>query len=261
MNKWVTEGVTVFKWTSWFKHVLRPHRFAMIPPTGLKIDWSVFRPDKYYLHVYQTKIERGRNDLRTLHSRSIAKSLNENWRSQYWPRSIDLDTAGVHRNRTYTQYPRARQQLTSDSYTRRTNTTSRHTSSFRQRKKNLRRSRLIAHHPEDIKNSDKLKHESWKQNKQYSTRYWRQNSTRTRRNSWASSKPDSLRTGSHRNERTRRRTRTAEWSDNDQSKNSTKARSNLSTVESRYNSYEDLTRVIQQISKDVSILKRRLDSK
>ena len=128
----------------------------MTPPTGLKIDWSVFRPDKYYLHAYQTKIERGPNDLRTLHSRSIAKALNENWRSQYWPRSIDIDTVSVHRNRTYyKQYPSPEWQSPSDSNTRKTNSTSRQSSSFRRRKENFRRSRFNAHHVEDIKNSRK----------------------------------------------------------------------------------------------------------
>ena len=38
VEKWVTEGVTVFKWQPWYNHVLRRHRFAMLPPNGWEID-------------------------------------------------------------------------------------------------------------------------------------------------------------------------------------------------------------------------------
>ena len=91
VNKWVTEGVTIFKWDSRFQHMLRPHRFAMRPNHLSQIDWKIFNPNKYYIHVYQTKIDIGSGDLRTLQSRSIAQYLFQNWNSQYWPRTVDIN--------------------------------------------------------------------------------------------------------------------------------------------------------------------------
>ena len=102
VSKWVTEGVTVFRWDSSFRHVLRPHRFAMKPYNTPTIDWHVFKPYKYYIHVYQTKIERGWKDLRTLSSRSIAQHLRLQWNSHYWPRITDikmLESMGPSRGR------------------------------------------------------------------------------------------------------------------------------------------------------------------
>ena len=52
VSKWVSEGVTVFRWDDTIRHVLRPHRFAMRPYNTPRIDWRVFRPNKYYIHVY-----------------------------------------------------------------------------------------------------------------------------------------------------------------------------------------------------------------
>ena len=97
--KWVTEGVTVFKWKPHHRHILRRHRFAI---RSLKPGWmdrKVFKPTKYYIHVYQTKIERAWNDLRTLHSRTMAQHLSQNWGRQYWPRSIDIKLIQNERTR------------------------------------------------------------------------------------------------------------------------------------------------------------------
>ena len=91
VSKWVSEGVTVFRWDDTFRHVLRPHRFAMRPYNTPRIDWRVFRPNKYYIHVYQTKIERARSDLRTLSSRAIAQHLRHQWSAHYWPRTTDIN--------------------------------------------------------------------------------------------------------------------------------------------------------------------------
>ena len=109
--KWVTEGVTVFKWHPQFRHILRPHRFAMRTPNASSIDRKVFKPNKYYIHVYQTKIERAWKDLRTLHSRSIALHLNKHWGDRYWPRSVDIKLIQAERmnvgprNRSFRSLP------------------------------------------------------------------------------------------------------------------------------------------------------------
>ena len=100
VQKWVAEGVTVFKWGSGFEHILRPHRFSMKPLQGSKIDWSVFKQDKYYIHVYQTKIDRGCRDLRTVHSKTIAQNLSQNWPAQYWPRLVDIRLINSRTNTT-----------------------------------------------------------------------------------------------------------------------------------------------------------------
>ena len=100
VQKWVAEGVTVFKWGSGFEHILRPHRFSMKPLQGSKIDWSVFKQDKYYIHVYQTKIDRGCRDLRTVHSKTIAQNLSQKWPAQYWPRLVDIRLIDSRANTT-----------------------------------------------------------------------------------------------------------------------------------------------------------------
>ena len=60
------------------------HRFAILPPRG-----GCRRPlrtDRYYVHVYQTKIGRQR---RTLHSKRIATELERKYGKSYYPRELD----------------------------------------------------------------------------------------------------------------------------------------------------------------------------
>ena len=62
----------------------------MRPYNNTRIDWRVFKSDKYYILVYQTMIEKGWHDLRTLSSRSIAQHLWVQWNTHYWPRTSDI---------------------------------------------------------------------------------------------------------------------------------------------------------------------------
>ena len=66
VRKWTTEGVSVFKFEKEYEHILQRHRFAMMPPNGEKICRGDLRYDKYYIRIYQTKINRGKNDIRWL---------------------------------------------------------------------------------------------------------------------------------------------------------------------------------------------------
>ena len=125
----------------------------MNPLQGSQIDWSVFKKDKYYIHVYQTKIERSWKDLRTVHSKSIARYLSQNWPSQYSPRLVDIklieakaNTTGANRHQSSaTSYrPRSRisdprnrinQQDTSEASTLRTRRSANTSNSNSQRRK------------------------------------------------------------------------------------------------------------------------------
>ena len=270
VSKWVTEGVTVFKWESWYRHILRPHRFAMIPPTGHEINWSVFRPDKYYVHVYQTKIERSWNDLRTLHSRSIAKQLNENWGQQYWPRSVDVDSTEIrkrkidHRgslDKTFQnrRWLRSRQQIASDTHTRESNLSSKNSISSRKRREKLRKNYFKRNRIIDRNNSTRLRQPRWGVT-HLSNRRRIQTPIRKRRGSWASLERQSSRTNTIRYQEARRRTRRADFSENEQSNYSVGTRGNTFTGRSRYEKFDDLTNAIKQMSKDISLLKSKLNT-
>ena len=90
-QRWSSEGVTVWKWDRKYKHILKPHRLAVLPKPGVECNFRALRPDRFYVHVYQTKIEFKRYNLRTLKSRIIAKELAKRWAKSYLPRSIDTD--------------------------------------------------------------------------------------------------------------------------------------------------------------------------
>ena len=72
IRKWVTQGVAVYQFAENHKHILRYHRFAVLPPDGEPVCRGEIKADKYYIHVYQTKIDKGDGDLRTLNSREMA---------------------------------------------------------------------------------------------------------------------------------------------------------------------------------------------
>ena len=256
-EKWVAEGVTVFKWSSRFEHILRPHRFSMKPLQGSQIDWSVFREDRYYIHVYQTKIERGRKDLRTLHSKTIAQYLSQNWHSQYWPRVIDIKlieakakSRGVNRYQSSTtsyrprsrilDYPHSRknQQDASEASTLRTRLSTNNSNSNDLRRQRNRRTRVFKRRAaEDISQSELL-------DSQFQQRL---------RDGWR-------RQGARRN---RRRLRTSQLNNSHREKMAHQTDRPTHGAErnrvKRSNELDDILAAIQRVSRDVNLLKTRID--
>jgi len=90
MRKWVTNGVTVYQFQDGYNHVLRRHRFAVVPPTSDKVCRGDLRPDRYYIHVYQTRVQTSNGDLKWLRSKEIAKHLWRTWGNSYYPRRQDI---------------------------------------------------------------------------------------------------------------------------------------------------------------------------
>ena len=89
-EKWATEGVTAYRWESNYNHVLKPHRFSVLPREASNINWGIFNPHRWYIHVYQTKIESRPTAYRTIHSRWVAKQLDARCGKSYFPREIDF---------------------------------------------------------------------------------------------------------------------------------------------------------------------------
>ena len=83
--RWGTEGITVYKPIKEMptSTVVR-HRFAMLPPKGTYR--RRLKTDRYYIHVYQTKIGDQR---KTLQSRKMAQELRRRYREYYYPREVD----------------------------------------------------------------------------------------------------------------------------------------------------------------------------
>ena len=79
MRKWVSEGVTVYQFAKGYQHVLREHRLAVIPPEGEKVCRGEMRSDRFYIHIYQTKINRSGGDMRSLNSREMAEVLSRDF--------------------------------------------------------------------------------------------------------------------------------------------------------------------------------------
>ena len=98
-KKWVGEGVPVYKWSEAYKNILRRHRFAMLDPNKWERKYDTINPERYYVHVYQTKIENQHNELKTLNSRMIAKHLRETWPDLYYPREIDIWKENIKRTK------------------------------------------------------------------------------------------------------------------------------------------------------------------
>ena len=99
---WRGEGVSVYKPNS--ERDSRPivrHRFAInlsytVPRTKL-------RTDRYYIHVYQTKIGPER---RTLRSKEMVQELQRKFKTTYWPRIVDTQGRRHHRNTDGRRKPR-----------------------------------------------------------------------------------------------------------------------------------------------------------
>ena len=83
---WRGEGVTIYQPSGErLNRPIVPHRFAI--NLGQQSRSSGLRTDRYYIHVYQTKIGPER---RTLRSKEIAQEINRRWRKVYFPRPIDI---------------------------------------------------------------------------------------------------------------------------------------------------------------------------
>ena len=86
---WRSWGVTVYNPAR--DRTIRtivPHRFAIKPKQNIMT--GRLRTDRYYIHVYQTKIGTSR---RTLSSKGIARELNRRFREVYMPRKIDIQNS------------------------------------------------------------------------------------------------------------------------------------------------------------------------
>ena len=82
---WRGEGVSVYKPTS--DRVTRPivpHRFAI--NLTYTVPRSQLKTDRYYMHIYQTKIG---PDRRTLRSREMVQEMKRRFKKLYWPRPVD----------------------------------------------------------------------------------------------------------------------------------------------------------------------------
>ena len=62
----------------------------MMAPENSESFFEQLLPDKWYVHVYQTKIKIEQNNWKTLSSRKMAKYMNNTWRGIHWPRNVDL---------------------------------------------------------------------------------------------------------------------------------------------------------------------------
>ena len=82
---WRSEGVTVYNPSRNLPNrTIVPHRFAIKPIQNT--NRCSLRTDRYYIHVYQTKVGSSR---RTLSSKGIAEELRTRFGGVYMPREID----------------------------------------------------------------------------------------------------------------------------------------------------------------------------
>ena len=69
-----------------------PHRFAInLTNTAQR---AKLRTDRYYMHVYQTKIG---PDRRSLKSREMVQEMQRRFKEFYWPRLVDTQSRGLGR--------------------------------------------------------------------------------------------------------------------------------------------------------------------
>ena len=237
VRKWISEGVTVFRWAESFRHVLRPHRFAMRPYNTSRINWRVFKPDKYYIHVYQTKIERGRNDLRTLSSRSIAQHLRHQWNAHYWPRTTDINML-ESMSTTKGRYMRQRT-LEADRRKERLNS---HSDLSSVRRNPVRRRRRRRRRQLETESSSNTRGEPW----------------RSERTDLLSEERRPNMIGMPERQTTRRRARRR---DIGRKRQRTKSKPSQITEKCRPHDLADLLDAIQRVSKDVNQLKRKIELK
>ena len=80
----------------------RAHRFAVNPPKGFNGKCNPLRVGKFYSHIYQTKVQVGR-ELRTLRSKQMALEMKKTFGNDYRPRKFDLQVRSIQ------NHPAARQ--------------------------------------------------------------------------------------------------------------------------------------------------------
>ena len=85
---WRGEGVSVYKPTSRREtRPIVPHRFAINSTNTAQR--TKLRTDRYYMHVYQTKIG---PDRRALKSREMVQEMPRRFKELYWPRLVDTQS-------------------------------------------------------------------------------------------------------------------------------------------------------------------------
>ena len=92
IEKWGTQGVTVYRFDNTYEHILQEHRFAVRPPLTEAVSRNQIRPNRWYIHIYQTRVDRGNGDFRSLKSRVMAKYMQSRWPKSYWPRPKDVNS-------------------------------------------------------------------------------------------------------------------------------------------------------------------------
>ena len=96
---WLAKGVRIFKLTKPdFRRKPRPHRFAVNPPDGFRHQCNPLKVGKYYVHIYQTKVEVGVKDRRTLQSRKMAQELKRIFGTEYNSRPGDIEQRPIGMN-------------------------------------------------------------------------------------------------------------------------------------------------------------------
>ena len=87
-----TKGVSLFKLSRADNRTTpRPHRFAVIPSGNPSTPCNPLKVGRWYVHVYQTRVEMNGNFTKALNSRSMAQELQKLWGIQYLPRSRDVE--------------------------------------------------------------------------------------------------------------------------------------------------------------------------
>ena len=86
-----TKGVQIFKLhREDVRTTPRAHRFAVIPSGNPTQPCNPLKVGKFYVHVYQTKVKLAVNLMKTLNSKSIARTLKQMYGIRYLPRPRDL---------------------------------------------------------------------------------------------------------------------------------------------------------------------------
>lgn len=99
---WRGNGVTIYKPTrEQTSRSVVPHRFAI--NLGQQYQQPKLRTDRYYIHVYQTKIGSIR---KTLRSKESAREINKRWRKVYLPRAIDTQRARADKSEANRERPK-----------------------------------------------------------------------------------------------------------------------------------------------------------
>ena len=85
---WRGNGVSVYKPNSeWKRRTIVPHRFAINLPQA--VAKARIKTDRYYIHVYQTKIGTQRW---TLRSKEMVQEMQSMFKKVYYPRDVDTQS-------------------------------------------------------------------------------------------------------------------------------------------------------------------------